>query len=71
MCPGDVDKTCCSRFLENDSEMFVFSYLFKILTVVQNSACSGHLLTTFANGVDPDQARQNIGSDLDPKCLTL
>ena len=25
----------------------------------------------FANSLDPDQARQNIGTDLDPHCLTL
>ena len=26
---------------------------------------------TFANRLDPDQARQNVGPDLDPICLTL
>ena len=25
---------------------------------------------TFANSLDPDQARQNVGPDLDPNCLT-
>ena len=29
------------------------------------------LLITFANSLDPDQDRQNVGPDLDPKCLTL
>ena len=29
-----------------------------------------NLLITFANSLDPDQARQNIRPDLDPKCLT-
>ena len=29
------------------------------------------LLKTFANNLDPDQARQNVGPDLDPNCLTL
>ena len=28
-------------------------------------------LITFANSLDPDQAPQNIGPDLDPSCLTL
>ena len=28
------------------------------------------LLITFANSFDPDQARQNVGPDLDPNCLT-
>ena len=27
--------------------------------------------STFANRLDPDQARQNVGPDLDPNCLTL
>ena len=26
------------------------------------------LLLTFANSLDPDQARQNVGPDLDPNC---
>ena len=29
------------------------------------------LLITFANSLDPDQARQSVGPDLDPNCLTL
>ena len=29
-----------------------------------------HLLVTFANSLDPDQARQNVEPDLDPNCLT-
>ena len=29
------------------------------------------LLITFANSLDPDQARQNVGPDLDLNCLTL
>ena len=28
------------------------------------------LLITFANSLEPDQARQNVGPDLDPICLT-
>ena len=27
------------------------------------------LLITFANSLDPDQAQQNVGPDLDPNCL--
>ena len=30
-----------------------------------------YLLISFANTLDPDQARQNVGPDLDPNCLTL
>ena len=29
------------------------------------------MLITFANSLDPDQARQYVGLDLDPNCLTL
>ena len=29
-----------------------------------------HLLITFANSLAPDQARQNVGPDLDPNSLT-
>ena len=29
------------------------------------------LLTAFANCLDPDQDRQNVGPDLDQNCLTL
>ena len=29
------------------------------------------LLITFAKSLDPDQDRQNVGPDLDPKCLTI
>ena len=29
------------------------------------------LLITFANSLDPDQARHFVGPDLDPNCLTL
>ena len=28
------------------------------------------LLITFANSLDPDQDRHNVGPDLDPSCLT-
>ena len=30
-----------------------------------------HRLITFAKGLEPDQARQSVGPDLDPNCLTL
>ena len=29
------------------------------------------LLITFANSLNPDQDQQNVGPDLDPKCLAL
>ena len=42
-------------------------------SVLNSLSASGnfcHLLITFANSLDPDQARQNVGPDLDPNCLT-
>ena len=42
--------------------------------VLNSSLASGdfyRLLITFANSLDPDQDRQNVGPDLDPNCLTL
>ena len=33
--------------------------------------CQCCLLITFVNKLDPDQARHNVGLDLDPNCLTL
>ena len=29
------------------------------------------MLITFVNNLDPDQAQQNVGPDLDPNCLIL
>ena len=37
---------------------------------LQVSSNSCYLLITFANSLGPDQARQNIRPDLNPKCLT-
>ena len=33
--------------------------------------CLFFLLKTFASSLDPDQTRQNAGSNLDQNCLTL
>ena len=37
--------------------------------LILNSKC--RLLISFTNSLDPDQARQNFGPDLDPNYLTL
>ena len=42
-------------------------FVFNSLPAKGNFCC---LLMTFANSLDPDQARQNVGPDLDPNCLT-
>ena len=38
-----------------------------ILTIKQQKQDD---VITFANNLDPDQARRNVGPDLDPNCLT-
>ena len=42
----------------------------KSCSVFNSLPASGHLLITFANSLDTDQAQQNVGPDLDPNCLT-
>ena len=48
-------------------------YIFKRY-LIKSFPTSGNfcrLLIIFANSSDPDQARQNVGPDLDPNCLTV
>ena len=42
-------------------------FVFDSLPARGNFCC---LMITFVNSLDPDQARQNVGPDLDPNCLT-
>ena len=42
-------------------------FVFNFLPTSDDICC---LLITFANSLDPDQAQQNVGPDLDPNCLT-
>ena len=42
-----------------------------ILIISLLAATFFRLLKTFANRLDPDQARHNVGPDLDQNCLTL
>ena len=41
------------------------------LYTISSPAANSHLLLIFSYSLNPDQARQNIGPDLDPKCFTL
>ena len=41
------------------------------ISVIPASCDFRHLVITFANRLDPDQDRQNVGPDLDQTCLTL
>ena len=38
---------------------------------ISSPAANSRLLLIFSYSLNPDQARQNIGPDLDPKCFTL
>ena len=48
----------------------VVSRSFSVFNSLPTSSDFYHLLITFANSLDPDQAQQNISPDLDPNCLT-
>ena len=70
-------RICCSqhfnRMENNFSQEFsqkvvsTSCFVFNSLSARGDFCC---LLISFANSMDPDQARQNVGPDLDPKCLT-
>ena len=47
---------------------FVFNSLPARVLASRDFCC---LLFAFANSLDPDQARQNVRSDMDPNCLTF
>ena len=50
-------KKMCSL---SDKKKFNFDLTLSLLVV----------LITFANNLDPDQDRRNVGPDMDPNCLT-
>ena len=49
----------------------VFTSKVNILNFILASGDFCRLLITFANSLDPDQDKQSVGPDLDPKRLTL
>ena len=51
------------------SILLVFIELFFNSFLASSNFC--HLLITFANSLDTDQDRQNVGCDLDQNCLAL
>ena len=55
MASGENDVAPTSNFID-DGGIVLTLYLLVFL------------LINFANNLDPDQARQNVGSDLDPNC---
>ena len=65
------DKTCLSHLQYN----YVWTYEnyfwgTKEWGRINSLPTECHLLITFANSLDPDQAWQNVRPDLDPNCLT-
>ena len=50
---------------------FFFFFFFFLLNSLAASGYFCHLLITFANSLDADQAQQKCPPDLDPSCLTL
>ena len=76
-------RICCSQHFSQmeklEPNVFDFSQGFnqkvvsRSCSVFNSLPASGdfcHLLITFANSLDPDQARLNVGPDLAPNCLT-
>ena len=56
------------------TKLFAAENILKLLSFCSSFLASSDfcgLLKTFANSLDPDQDRQNVGPDLDPNCLTL
>ena len=51
----------------SQKEVSTSCFVFNSLPARGDFCC---LLITFANSLDPDQARQNVGPDPDPNCLT-
>ena len=67
--PCEISKICCSAFVKKKNKgQTYFVQCFNSFTA---SGHFCHLLITFANSLDTDQARQNVGPDLNPNCLTL
>ena len=50
------------------AKMVYISFKCLLNSLLYTECC---LLITFANKLDPDQTRQNVGPDPDPNCLTL
>ena len=55
-------------FFEPEKDFWMIMVSFLSLSTSSEFCC---LLMIFTNSLDPNQARQNVGPDLDPNCLTL
>ena len=60
-------KLTLAKFFSQKVVSKVFLYLTLLCLLAATLASADNL----ANRLDPDQARQNVGPDLDPHCLTL
>ena len=65
-----IDKKIVNNFITQLS--FIWRSVISLI-LAANSLTLYILVSSinFANSLDPDQARQNVGPDLDPNCLTL
>ena len=55
----------------DETEANIKAQMNKVSNTIELFAYWCRLLIIFANNLYPDQARQNVGPDLDPNCLTL
>ena len=64
-----LDLYCLYK--HSSDKMYFFNNKKKELTLLLARGDFCQTVWTFANSLDPDQARQNVGPDLDSNCLTL
>ena len=60
-----------SNRFERFAHISYFETPFLLLNSLPASGYFCHLVKSFANSLDPDQDRQNVGPDLDLNCRTL
>ena len=66
-----IENTYITLVLYTDSHIFVFDKFLSFFNSLQANGEFCHLLMIFANSLDPDQARKNVGPDLDASFSTL
>ena len=64
-------KLTLAKVLARTYKVHVASRSCSVFNSLPTSGDLCHLLITFANSLEPDQARQNVGPALEPNCLTV
>ena len=64
-------KLTLAKVLARTYKVHVASISCSVFNSLPTSGDLCHLLITFANSLEPDQARQNVAPALDPNCLTV